>query len=191
MEEKIDKDRVFSMAVGDIEALAADSGGEAAAGKCKIISDYVWYYAALMDSETAAKFAVGDALTLAFNYDKIPSLPAEVAEIRLDDRSGRAAVILECAILNSSITELRLEDAKISFLNHSGIVVNRGALRIEDGVLGVYVKYGSTIIFKRVHTIYETDDYVVSLPDNSDPDRLAVYDEIIVEGKDLYVGKTL
>ena len=69
--------------------------------------------------------------------------------------------------------------------------MERGALKMVDGKLGVYVKYGSTVEFRAVDVIYETDDYVISRNDASNSETLKLYDEIITEGKELYVGKEL
>ena len=61
---------------------------------------------------------------------------------------------------------------------------------------GVYVKYGSEVIFKQVHIIYSDDDYVIC-SENPDPELLfngttiTIYDEIIVEGENLYNGKLI
>ena len=60
-----------------------------------------------------------------------------------------------------------------------------------DGEQGVYIKYGSTVAFRKVDKLFETDDYIISRPGTADGEYLALYDEIIVEGKDLYEGKEL
>ena len=60
-----------------------------------------------------------------------------------------------------------------------------------DGKLGVYIKYGSAVKFRLVDIIYETEDYVVSSVTEGNGAYLALYDEIIVSGKQLYVDKEL
>ena len=60
-----------------------------------------------------------------------------------------------------------------------------------DGELGVFIKYGDTVKFRKVNIIYETDDFIVSSLDDDGDGYLTMYDEVIVTGKDLYVDKKL
>ena len=191
-EESLDKTSIMNMPIADIEAIAKDKSIVADTSRCKIVSDYVWYYAAVVDISSADRFKPGmELLTLDFSYAGVTSLPVDVISVRTDEQTKKAVVILECAVLNTSLADLRCEEANISFSNITGIMVKRSALRMEEGVQGVYVKYGTSVIFKEVNIIYEYGDYVVSKPDSTDQKRLALYDEIITEGKNLYVNKEL
>jgi hypothetical protein len=190
-EETLDKTSILEMPVADIETIANDDSIVADTNRCKIVSDYVWYYAAVIDISHADRFSPELELTLDFSYAGVTSLPVKVVSVRTDEQTKKAVVTLECAVLNTSLADLRCEEANISFRNITGIIVKRSALRIEQGVQGVFVKYGTTVIFKEVHIVYEFGDYVVSQPDSTDPNRLALYDEIITEGKNLSVDKEL
>ena len=87
-----------------------------------------------------------------------------------------------------------------------GTRLRRGlALRVENGVKGVYVKDGGTVRFKQVNVLVEEGDYLlveqVATPEETVKNEetgeettvryLELYDEVFVEGKDLYDGKYL
>ena len=68
----------------------------------------------------------------------------------------------------------------IEYLRDEGGGVH--ALRIRCGK-GVYIREGEQVLFKKIKVIYEGSDYVLSESTN-DPDYLALYDDIMIEGVD-------
>ena len=70
-------------------------------------------------------------------------------------------------------------------------------MRVVDGVQGVYVLTGNIVTFKRLDVIYTGDDYVISkkiydtVKDDNNIPYVKLYDEVIVEGKDLSDGKII
>ena len=58
-----------------------------------------------------------------------------------------------------------------------------------DGEQGVYVRAGNIIKFKKIHTSYTTEDYVIATNPEGESGFVKLYDEIIVKGADLYDGK--
>ena len=67
---------------------------------------------------------------------------------------------------------------------------------VTKEVNGVYVMLGSEIVFRLIVPLYSTSTYVICDP-NPDEDELMtsetvqLYDEIVVEGTDLYDGKVV
>lgn len=180
---------------GDASAIIAiieensPSKPENSAGK--IVSDYKWYYAAVVeDADIAERLTVGKQLTVNFSYSLSEALPMNVVR-SAQAADGRYVVVFSCDRLNSSLCNLRVENAEMSFGTYTGIKVKRSALRLVDGKLGVYIKYGGAARFRAVDVIYETDDYIVSQLDSTDSTLLEVYDEIIIEGRDISEGKQL
>lgn len=157
----------------------------------KMVLSYKWQYAAVVDSRYAARFSVGARLWLDFSYAGVTDIPAEVVSVTTDEELGKTLVVFECDYFNSATASLRLDSAYISFRNYSGIKVDRSSLRMEDGVLGVYVKYGNEVKFKSVNIVFETEDYILSEGITSSSTQLCLYDEVITSGRDLYVGKQL
>lgn len=190
-ESSLDSAVLLEASADDIIALI-EGGAPALPGEgCKVVSEYEWYFAAALRAETAERMRVGDELEVDFSYSLSAALPMKVARVAEGGSDGRSVVVFVCNRLNASLCSLRVETARINFRAYSGIKVSRSALRLLDGELGVYIKYGSAVDFRRVDVIYETDDYIISRPGESGSDFLAVYDEMITEGRDLEVGKQL
>jgi len=133
----------------------------------------------------------GRIYTLSFQYSSVGDIPARVAEIKSDETSDEVVVIFSVERLNPEIALLRNENVTIKFYNYSGIKVDRSSLRLVNGELGVYIKYGDVVKFRKINIIYETEDYIVSGLTDSGDSYLSMYDEIIVTGKDLYIDKKL
>ena len=157
----------------------------------KILSGYTWYYLCSMTPEQAQRLKEGRSYTLNFRYSTAGDIPAVAQRIVLDEAGEKAVVVFSCDRLNPEIARLRNEDVTVRFTNYKGIRVQRSSLRMVDGKLGVYIKYGSAVKFRLVDIIYETEDYVVSSVTEGNGEYLALYDEIIVSGKQLYVDKEL
>ena len=190
-ESALDSATVLEASANDIIALIEGEAPALPGEGCKVVSEYEWYFAAALRAETAARMSVGDELQVDFSYSLSDALPMRVARVAEGGSDGRTAVVFECNRLNASLCSLRVETARINFRAYSGIKVARSALRLLDGELGVYIKYGSAVDFRKVDVIYETDDYIISSPGESSSGTLAVYDEMITEGRDLEVGKQL
>ncbi|MBR2591806.1 MAG: hypothetical protein IKD62_02440, partial [Oscillospiraceae bacterium] len=158
---------------------------------CKLISGYDWKFCAVVDADSASRFSPGRTMPITFRYTSAATVNCTVDSVNYSEDGTYAVVTFSCDLLNSDIAGLRVQEADISFRNYRGIRIDRSSLRFEDGVVGVYIKYGSTVMFRKLDIVYENDEYVISRIDASDSDLLKLYDEIITEGKDLYVGKEL
>ncbi len=188
-ETLINKDAALDISVGDMVSLLETL--PVTTNQFKLVSDYEWYYAAIIDSQYADRFSEGVRVDLDFNYAGVTDLLATVERIVTDESLNRTLVIFSCDYFNSSTASLRLDNATIRFSEYSGIRLPRAALRYEDGVMGVYIKYGDVVRFRVVEPIYETDEYVICSDSSTTSNALELYDEIITEGSDLYVGKEL
>ena len=77
--------------------------------------------------------------------------------------------------------------------DYEGIRVPRNAIRFDkDNQKGVYILLGQRIAFKKIETIYECEEYILSKA-TSDTSYVSIYDDIITEGEiseDLYVEET-
>ena len=105
-------------------------------------------------------------------------------------------MILRCNLMNAQYAALRKEQVRLVLENFTGYQVNNKAIREVDGVKGVYTVSGNIIKFKKVELAYSDSEYSVCVTpkdDNGNPKSgyVSLYDEIIVEGTDLYDGKIL
>ena len=157
----------------------------------KILEDYKWQYICHMNKDNASRLKTGRTYTLSFQYSSVGDITAKVSAIKKDETSDEVVVIFSIERLNPEIALLRNENVTIKFYNYSGIKVDRSSLRLVNGDLGVYIKYGDVVKFRKINIIYETEDYIISGMTDSGDTYLSMYDEIIVTGKDLYIDKKL
>ncbi len=157
----------------------------------KILSDYTWYYVCVLDPQDAARLRVGRKYSADFSYSSADDLPATVEKLLPSEDGKYTVAVLSFDRMNPAAAVLRNEDVDIKFTNYRGIKVSKTALRLIDGKLGVFVKYGNMVRFKEVDIIYETEDFVLSSVTEGSSSLLSLYDEIITQGKNLYVDRDL
>ncbi|MBR4928391.1 MAG: hypothetical protein IKZ63_02705 [Oscillospiraceae bacterium] len=157
----------------------------------KILSDYTWYYVCTLSPEEASRLRVGRKYSADFSYSTATDLPATVEKLLPSEDGSFTVAILSFDRMNPAAAVLRNEDVDIKFTNYRGIKVDKTALRLIDGKLGVFVKYGTMVKFKEVDIIYETEDFVLSSVTEGNSSLLSLYDEIITQGKNLYVDRDL
>ena len=192
-ETRIDNEMLGAVSAEELRAIIAEAEQSATIDTThsKIVSDYKWNYAAVVSARQAQSFKVGGTYYADFNYALVKNLPMTVTRVTEPDGTGNCLVVLECNRLNASITSLRAQKATINFTQYEGLLISRSALRLKDGQEGVYIKYGSTVEFRAIDKVYETDEFIISRADPGDEALLALYDEVVVEGKDIYEGKEL
>ncbi len=179
----------------------------------KICGEFKWYFVCVVSAQDALKFIEGNAVSLSFPFATSDSVTAVVRAVNQESIESQAAVVLECSTMNEELARLRTETCAVSVTEYSGIRVSQKAVHFaevtrtvenEDGeettetreVKGVYVMHGSEIVFRQIVPLYSTSTYVICDP-NPDPEALMtsetvqLYDEIVVEGTDLYDGKVV
>lgn len=189
MESRLNSTTVMQMTVAEARSLLAET--PQSSDTPKLVSNYIWYVAAVVSAEDAQRFSTGSVLSLTFSYSGLREVSGTVVRVVPDEETGEALVVFEIDRFGAGCTSIRIEDVTISFSAYEGIVVPRSALRIEEGEVGVYVKFGNVVRFVTVDKLFENDEFLICRADNKDASGLRLYDEIITEGKDLYVGKEL
>ena len=157
----------------------------------KILEDYVWYFVCEMSSEQAERLKTGRSYTISFLGNDVEEIPGKVYKVVSKEGEDTSIVILSFERLNSDYSQFRNEDISLRFYSYRGIKVDRSSLRQEDGEIGVYIKYGNVVKFRKLDIIYEEENFVISRLYQGSDNYLSLYDEIIVAGKDLYVDKNL
>lgn len=168
--------------------------GSSAAGK--VIHDYQWYYYCVVTDAQAKRFEEDSdqKVTIDFHYTGVRDVPAQILSIQKDASTGQTLVKLACTYVNADTVNLRFENASVNFKSYTGLRVDAAAKHIVDGQVGVYVKFGDLVQFKKISPLYENAEYLL-LPTQSAvsdaSNQVVLYDEIIVSGKNLYDGKLL
>ena len=156
----------------------------------KLVDAFNWYILCVIDYKDVASLKVGGKITVEFTGTTAEPLSADVVKIN-DAADGRTSIILKCNLMNKKYAVLRKNPVKLIFNTYTGYQVNNKAVREINGQKGVYVLNGNIVKFKKINIVYSDSEYsICSVPDG-ESGYLKQYDEIIVEGTDLYDGKIL
>ncbi len=155
----------------------------------KSVTSHNWYYATNVSLEEAEKFTVGTAVSLTFMGGAGQDVSAVVDRVQREEDG--ALVILKSDNISADTVSRRVADVKIGFRDYSGLRIPKEALRIVDQKKGVYVRQGSRVVFKEVVIKYTGDDFYLTEVNLNSQTYLNLFEEVFVDGKDLYDGKVL
>ena len=178
------------LSVDDVCSLISSTAATRNYNAFKIIKNYTWYFAAVIDNSYLHRFYETQTLKLDLDRFYEKNLPVRIEKIFTNESSNRSIILFSCDYLNEELAGIRIAEGSISFRDYTGIRVPRSAIYIEDGIVGVYVKYDNKILFKKISYDFETPEYILVVP-SENPNELRLYDEIIIEGKDLYNDKSI
>lgn len=166
------------------------NSAKASSGFGKIVSSQKFYIIAKMDGDDYLRFSEGESLKLKTSIPGCEELKTTVYKIKVSPKENSAIMILSCSTMNGQIALTRSATLSIVTEEFSGIRVSNNAVRVVDGVTGVYIMQGSIVKFRPIEIVYSTDTFSVckQAPNNSN-DSIRLYDEVIEKGKNLYDGK--
>ena len=154
----------------------------------KIIRGNKWYFTAVLDEQDSRRLSAGNTYSVIFTGGD--GLPVDVGLIRLSRGSeGRYIAVFYSEYNIQKVSRMRKTECEIILRAYTGFRVPKAAVRIQDGVEGVYCLVGVQARFKPIIRVYETEGYYICESDLSSTKQLFLYDEIIVSGKNLYDGK--
>ena len=155
----------------------------------KLVYDYEWYIACVMTEEQASLLTKGQTIDIVLQLGSQSVQPVTVSAINRGSGDGRCVVLLRCTYTSSELFSARRETIQIRLKEYTGLRVASSAVRVVDGVRGVYVLSGIAAKFKPVNILYSNANFTICETDTTKSNSLKLYDEVIVEGKDLYDGK--
>lgn len=156
----------------------------------KLVDGFNWYLLCVVDYEDAVKLSIGSTAKVEFTVTTADPINAEVAVI-CDTADGKTGVILKCNLMSTEYASLRTEQIRITFDEHTGYQIPNKAIREIDGQKGVYVLSGNIVKFKKINIDYSDSEISICNNPDSQSGFVELYDNIIVEGTDLYDGKIL
>lgn len=181
-----DIDSLTEQRINDIVANPGKNSGTAIG---KLISDYTWRVAAVIETEKMFGIYAGSRVTLRVGSES-SLLEAEVVSVE-NCGDGKSIYVFQCDRLTSAVVQGRTAHFKLVISSYGGLRVSRGAIRYNDeGERGVYIVRGTSLAFKKINVLYWGEDYVICSQETGD-DYLKLYDRIVTEGRDLYEGKVV
>lgn len=169
----------------------------------KIVKTSTWYIAVALDKRTAETFRDGASYPITFQYSNNTEL-----NMKLDRRITRTdkditVLIFSTKQMPEGFDYSRRQTVELTTATHEGIRVSNSAIRMKDGVTGVYTVVGSKIVFKKAEVLYNYGSYsVCAIPKNpaypnrhdiaySSKTELSLHDSVIIDGEDIYDGMRL
>lgn len=170
----------------------------------KLIDSTEWFFLGMFDGTDADRLKKDQTITLQFPNSAGYSVKANIAQVFFEEGDTQGVVLLESNNMSDAIVDLRKENPSMIFSSSKGIKISKEAMRIvqkekkeEDGsvknvsVPGVYIAMGQMVRFKEIDVLYEAESYVISQLHEDESEYLHIYDEVILEGDDLYDGKPI
>ncbi len=172
----------------------------AASGAVKIINDYVWYTVCEIPSDKAAFLEENKSYKLTYPESGDAEITMKLIRKITETTSAEALAVFRANVMPDDFNFKRGQKAEIVLKETSGLSIPKKALRVIDGVNGVYVLIGDVIHYRSVDIIDETDNYyIVRYGKSSDAfeeekaespyKQISLYDNVIVSGKELFDGK--
>lgn len=156
----------------------------------KMITGFRWYITCVMDSSVVAPFKPGDKVSVVLSSDASVVINASVVSKNVESVTAeKTALILSCDEMNDKLSNLRNEKVEIRLSDYTGLRIDNRAIKIEDGKKGVYALVGNKIVFRAIEEIYSGDGFVIAKMNNENAENVQLYDNVIIQGKDLYDGK--
>lgn len=195
-ERLFDADALGTMTLNEFAALRAAQPEAVPAGAVgKLLDSYTWYVAVPVDRDLLDNFDEGERYRLTFPYNYNLSLEMTLERTVAEYEREDAVLIFACSSMPEGFSYLRVQNVEITMRAKSGILVPEEAVRIVDGVTGVYILHGGKVEFRRIVILLQRDgDCIVDASLEAAKDEipfLAVHEHIITAGKDLYDGKVL
>ena len=195
-ERLFDADALGTMTLDDFAALRSAQPEAVPAGAVgKLLDNYTWYVAVPAERALLDRFDEGVRYRLTFPYNYNLTLDMTLERAVTEHEREDAVLIFACTSMPEGFSYLRVQNVEITMRAQSGILVPEEAVRIVDGVTGVYVLHGGKVEFRRIVILLQRDgDCIVDATLEAGKDEipfLAVHEHIITAGKDLYDGKVL
>ena len=171
---------------------AAPVPEDRAAGK--IVTDSQWFLVCTLDRQYLDTYKDAGSCTVYFSAGEEYRLDMEIYKIL--EGGERFAIILTTRVMPAGFDFSRTQTVRFLTAEYTGFQIPVSAVRIVDGITGVYVLDGSTVAFRPISSLIVTDGYYIAEtnPEKDPPQGyqwLAQHENLITEGRALYHGKVL
>ena len=183
---------IQELTAADVDALNNSTPRAVPAGTVgKLVTKFSWYLVCNVRAKDIYGIDSGDSVSVNFLHSSVGAVNMYVAAINEGEQEGIVTLILKSNKMNSAIATLRKETVRISVEKYRGFAVDPRAVRTVEGETGVYVRLGNIVKFRKIEIIYSDDTMILADNPNGESGYLKQFDEIIIEGTNLYDGKNL
>ena len=197
MEDILTLDAAENMTVSRLEELdrkplERKESVEAGDAACKVVDNYGWCYATCISEEEAEGLQVGSKIRMRFFELSDTTIYGTVKSVS-EPENGKVAVTIYTNRYVEGIYGISRASADIITVSSEGIKVPVESLHVKEGKPGVYVLRLGVARFVPVKILYRNETWAV-IQANTDilsDYQLKIYDEVIVEAKNLEDGKVV
>lgn len=190
LENTLDYEQVKELTATEItNALAQTTMPASNVGK--IVVGNEWFLTAVTSQAVAQQIGLDSKVTVTIPVLSDQEYVCTVEALNIDYSADTVALVLKCGQVNPEILGARKVDAQLRTNTYRGLRVRSDALRVVDGITGVYVVDGIAATFKPVELLYSDSGVAICKYDTTKSNYLKIYDEVIVEGSGIYDGKVI
>lgn len=171
----------------------------------KIVKSFIWYVVCEADKESVAAYRENAYYSLSFPSFSEDSVKMELQKIIKSTSEKTVLLVFRGNTAPEGFTYQRNQQVDIITNQYSGLAVPKEAVRVVNGIRGVYILNGDIVRFRRIEIVFENDGYYITtlgkqqiVADNDQqtedeglPPYLSLYDSVIVKGKNLFDGKII
>lgn len=186
-------ERAQHMSLSEFRALTrAEPATAVTAGK--LATSYTWYAVGVASREAGKQLVEGKVYPVTFPYNEEKTLLLTLSRIVEED--GQAMLVFRGDTLPTDFRLSRSQPVSMVHEEYTGLRIPASALRSQNGVTGVFIRYGSTVYYRAVKIILEEEDWcLVEIHPEEDPPEghtwLKQNDIVITKGRGLYDGRVL
>lgn len=169
------------------KTVSADAAG-------KLVTDYVWYAACLVPLSDTEHLAEGGIYSVSFPYNGETSIPMTLTRA-VRDGDGMM-LVFSADVMPDGFSYTRMQPAEITDNTYEGLKVPSSAVRVVNGITGVYVLEGSVVHYRAVRLLVEGEDWCLleDAPEEEPPKDLQWLGRneiVITKGRGLTEGRIL
>ncbi len=197
LEETLSLDAAESVTVGQLEQLdrqPLERKESVTTGEpvCKVVDNYEWTYVTCISQEEAESLSVGSSIRLRFFELSNITIYGTVRTIS-EVENGKVAISVHTNRFVEGIYGISRASAEVITVSEEGIKVPAESLHVKDGQPGVYVLRLGVTRFVPVKLQYRNETWaIISAETGTGAEyQLKIYDEVIVDAKNLEDGKVV
>lgn len=160
----------------------------------KIITEYNWYLTCRITTEESRAYTEGYTYTVIFPYNSDTRIAMILDRMILQADDDRVVLVFRTNIIPEHFSFLRRQSVQVVTSTYEGYKVPLSAVRMLGGKQGVYILEGYVVKFREIEPLREIEGYFICRENDGSAEnvgKLALYDRIIISGKNLYVGKII